>query len=69
MTRVKPQSGEGAICASVRKMSAKEASNCAVSVVSLYGEMLKISDARPSVVATGNSEDKVVPPFLVQSAS
>lgn len=69
MTRVKPHSGEGAICASVRKMSAKEASSCAVSVVSLYGEMLKSGDARPAVVTADNDSDDVVPPFLVKSVS
>lgn len=69
MTRVRPHGGEGAICASVRKMSAKEASSCAVSVVSLYGEMLKGDDGRPALVAAEADSDKPVPPFLVKSAS
>lgn len=69
MTREKPHSGEGAICASVRKMSAKEASSCAVSVVSLYGQMLKSGDSRPAIVAAENDVDEAVPPFLVKSVS
>ena len=69
MTRVKPHSGEGAICASVRKMSAKEASSCAVSVVSLYGQMLKCDEPRAGVVGPVADVENVVPPFLVKSAS
>lgn len=69
MTCVEPHSGEGSICASVRKMSAKEASSCAISVVSMYGEMLKCSNGRPAVVAAENDGDEIVPPFLVKSVS
>ena len=68
MTRVEPHDGEGSVCASVRKMSAKEASSCAVSVVSLYGQMLKCSKGRPAAAAD-NDGDEVVPPFLVKSVS
>lgn len=69
MTRVKPHGGEGAICASVRKMSAQEASSCAVSVVSLYGSMLTCGQAHAAVVAADNDGDEIVPPFLVKSVS
>ena len=69
MTRVEPHSGEGAICASVRKMSAKEASSCAVSVVSLYGEMLRGSDSRTTLIPVDGDAAEVVPPFLVKSVS
>ncbi len=70
MTCVEPHSGEGAICASVRKMSAKEASSCAVSVVSIYGEMLRSTDAAQVVLANVDEDEAdVVPPFLVKSVS
>ncbi|MDJ0916738.1 MAG: hypothetical protein QNJ05_03175 [Woeseiaceae bacterium] len=69
MTCVEPHSGEGAICASVRKMSAKEASRCAVSVVSIYGEMLRSRDARTSLLTVDQDDASVVPPFLVKSVS
>ena len=44
MHRVAPLNGEGPICASVRKMSVAEAAECAVSVVALYGEIVKLGD-------------------------
>ena len=69
MTQVEPHNGEGAICASVRKMSAKEASHCAISVVSLYGEMLRSSDADTPPQQTDEDGNEVVPPFLVKSVS
>ncbi len=68
MTRVPPHGGEGAICASVRKMSAKEASTCAVSVVALYGEMLRSGEVEPELVTIDDGAE-VVPPFLVKSVS
>ena len=69
MTRVQPHGGEGAICASVRKMSAKEASTCAVSVVALYGEMLRGTDIDTAMVGEADDSAEVVPPFLVKSVS
>ena len=39
MQNVIPSNGEGSICASVRKMSLAEASECAASVVTLYGQV------------------------------
>ncbi len=67
MHRVTPLNGEGPICASVRKMSVQEAADCAVSVVSLYGELLKLSDGDQSLPALDGQEAEVVPPFLVKS--
>jgi hypothetical protein len=68
MHRVVPLNGEGPICASVRKMSLDEASDCAVSVVSLYGEVVRqsenLQDSLPLQV-----EPQKVPPFLVKSVS
>ncbi len=69
MTRVQPHGGEGAICASVRKMSAKEASTCAVSVVALYGEMLRGTVLETAMVAADDDIAEIVPAFLVKSVS
>ncbi len=67
MHRVSPLNGEGPICASVRKMSVNEASECAVSVVSLYGELSRLSDADDAPLPLDGQESEVVPPFLVKS--
>ena len=65
---VAPLNGEGPIRASVRKMSAVEASECAVSVVSLYAEVVKHSDNLQEMLPL-NEDGEVVPPFLVKSVS
>ena len=67
MHRVSPLNGEGPICASVRKMSVDEASECAVSMVSLYGELLRLDDGSDTLVPLDSQEPEVVPPFLVKS--
>lgn len=67
MHRVSPLNGEGPICASVRKMSVHEASECAVSVVSIYGELSRLSDTDDTVMPLDSQEREVVPPFLVKS--
>ncbi len=69
MHGVAPLNGEGPIRASVRKMSAMEASECAHSLVSLYGDLLLHADA--SDVSSGISAEDAhqVPPFLVKSVS
>ena len=67
MHRVSPLNGEGPICASVRKMSVDEASECAVSVVSLYGELLRLNDSADVVLPLDGQDPDVVPPFLVKS--
>ena len=67
MHRVSPLNGEGPICASVRKMSVQEASDCAGRVVTLFGEMLRHGDElQPPLPLGGNGEERV-PPFLVKS--
>ena len=48
-------------------MSVQEASECAVSVVSLYGELLKLCDGDQSLRALDGQDADVVPPFLVKS--
>lgn len=64
---VTPQSGEGAICASVRKMSFDEASECAASVVSLFGQISRVQNDTQVAVALDEIADARVPPFLVKS--
>ena len=67
MHRVSPLNGEGPICASVRKMSVDEAAECAVSVVSLYGELSRLDSGDDNVLPLEAQEPEVVPPFLVKS--
>jgi len=68
MHRVAPLNGEGPICASVRKMSVHEASDCAVSLVSLYGEIIRqAGDLQDPLPLQGDQDS--VPPFLVKSVS
>ena len=64
---VTPQNGEGAICASVRKMSFDEASECAASVVSLFGEISRIQDDTQVGLPLDENAEGRVPPFLVKS--
>jgi len=67
MHRVSPLNGEGAICASVRKMSLDEAGNCAAQVVDLYGELLRsIDDAQIGLSSAADDQTRI-PPFLVKS--
>jgi len=67
MHSVAPLNGEGPICASVRKMSIDEASECADIVVTLFGEMSRLrEDVQVSLPLAENDEERV-PPFLVKS--
>ena len=67
MYRVTPLNGEGPICASVRKMSVVEASDCAVAVVALCRAMVSATDADDSTLALEGQDRSPVPPFLVKS--
>ena len=67
MHRVTPLNGEGAICASVRKMSVDEASECAVSIVALYREISRLGDSGQTILPLEGKEAKIVPPFLVKT--
>ncbi len=69
MQHVTPLNGEGQTRASVRKMSCGEASACAVSMVSLYGEVIREADNRQDTLPLSGEDAHVVPPFLVKSAS
>jgi len=67
MYRVTPQNGEGAICASVRKMSSTEAGACARSVLSLYRELLRAVGDSQAAPPLDQVEDTPVPPFLIKT--
>jgi hypothetical protein len=67
MHRVAPLNGEGPICASVRKMSAEEAGECAVSILSLYRSMVLRSDSDEADLSLDHENRKALPPFLVKS--
>ena len=64
--KVKPLNGEGSICASVRKMSVNEATQCAVSVVTMYGEVSRLGEIEQATLPF-EDKDRTVPPFLVKS--
>ena len=65
--RVSPLNGEGPVCASVRKMSLDEASECAGRVVTLYGELARQEDLTQPGLPAGIDGEAKVPPFLVKS--
>tara|TARA_R110002096_G_scaffold18537_3_gene63127 strand:+ start:1478 stop:1849 length:372 start_codon:yes stop_codon:yes gene_type:complete len=67
MHSVSPLNGEGPICASVRKMSFTEASECAASVVTLFREIARQQDDAQANLALADGEEIRVPPFLVKS--
>ena len=67
MLRVSPLNGEGAICASVRKMSLDQASDCAGRIVTLYGDMTRQRDDLQVNLPLNEAEETRVPPFLVKS--
>lgn len=67
MHRVAPLNGEGPICASVRKMSVQEASDCAVSVVELYRQVSRYADSPDNVVPIDQDTPRTLPAFLVKS--
>jgi len=64
---VTPLNGEGPICASVRKMSFDEASECAASVVTLFGTLSRMQDDTQTNLPLIDRDDARVPPFLVKS--
>lgn len=67
MHRVAPLNGEGSVCASVRKMSPVEAGDCAITILSIYREMLRqVEDDTPELKVI-NESGEAVPPFLMKS--
>jgi len=67
MHQVAPLKGESPICASVRKMSLDEASECAAQVVSLFGEVSRLRDQLESSLPLREDNPTRVPPFLVKT--
>ena len=67
MHRVAPLNGEGSVCASVRKMSPVEAGDCAITILSIYRDMLRSFDDDSPEVRMSQHEHKKVPPFLLKS--
>ena len=65
MFRVVPLNGEGAVCASVRKMSIDEASDCAEAIVAICQQIVTLPDA--ANLPLDDQERAGVPPFLVKS--
>ena len=65
--REQPLNGEGSICASVRKMSLDEASQCAGRIVTLYGELARQGDRSQPGMPIDNDSEVRVPPFLLKS--
>jgi hypothetical protein len=65
--RVTPLKGESPISASVRKMSVGEASECAASVVTVYGEIVRYRDGTQASLPLDRKDQVGVPPFLVKS--
>ena len=68
LNSVPPLSGEGTVCASVRKMSITEARECAVKIVDLYGEVIRQAETLEDPIQL-HEENVKVPPFLVKSVS
>lgn len=66
--RVAPLNGEGPVCASVRKMSVAEASECAKSIVELYREVARCHDMARQPGPVDVEAPEQVPPFLVKSS-
>lgn len=65
--RVSPLNGESAVCASVRKMSPADASECASQVVALFAELTRTPDIGSVTVPLDEAETPRVPPFLIKS--
>ena len=67
MHRCSPHNGESPVCASVRKMSVEEASECASMVVALYSEIARSRDDADISLPISEESVTVVPPFLIKS--
>ena len=67
MSQVDPQNGEGLICASVRKMSVKEADECAHRIINLYRDLIRSADDARKALSFHRDDQPQVPPFLVKA--
>ncbi len=66
---VPPLAGEGMVCASVRKMSITEASECTARIVDMYGEVIRQAETLQDPIQLHEENNVKVPPFLVKSVS
>ena len=64
---VSPLNGEGAVRATVRKMSANDAEECAKLMVQLLAEVIRHSGSEQKRLPLQADDRAVVPPFLVKS--
>lgn len=69
MHAVAPLNGEGPICASVRKMSRAEATECAHEIVALHADLVRLAGDLPATMRANPADKADVPPFLVKSVS
>lgn len=67
MHSITPLNGEGPICASVRKMSTDEASECAVTIVALFRDIMRTDQNIQGSLQLTDADERRVPPFLVKS--
>ena len=67
MQSVAPLNGESAVCASVRKMSPRDANECASEIVMLFGELCRLRDDAQAGLPPGRDQATRVPPFLIKS--
>ena len=67
MTRFAPLNGEGAVCATVRKMSPDEASEFASQIVALYSDLVRRHDVVDVGLRRSKEASAPVPAFLVKA--
>ena len=67
MSQVDPLNGEGAICASVRKMSVEEADECAHQMIRIYADMIRHEDDLQEALPLRIEDQPVVPSFLAKA--
>ena len=67
MHGVAPLNGEGAVCASVRKMSKDQADECACMIVALARQIANAEETQQANLPLTADEPTYVPPFLVKS--
>jgi len=67
MTAVAPLNGEGAIFASVRKMSIPEADECAQLILGIYVELVRDGASLATVAKEKKGESAAVPAMLLKT--
>jgi hypothetical protein len=67
MRQVAPLNGEGTIRATVRKMSSRDAEQCAKLMVEVLADLIRHTDSGQRPLPLQGNERPGVPPFLVKS--